>query len=142
MGPIDNTSVFSFSKFTLSPCCLKTSFHSSSDSFNSSLSSATIARSSAYRSFRLTSFIDTFLLISSITTMNSRGLRALPCLRPMFTLNCIGLKQGSAHPVREDIEYNENAFENCETDCEIVWAQIKLTGSKLLNIASMYRPPN
>ena len=44
--------------------------------------------------------------------------------------------------LREDIEYNENAFENCETDCEIVWAQIKLPGSKLLNIASMYRPPN
>ena len=35
----------------------------------------------------------------------------------------------------EDIEYNENAFENCETDCEIVWPQIKLPGSKLLNIA-------
>ena len=34
------------------------------------------------------SFIDTFLLISSIPTMNSRGLRALPCLRPRFTLNC------------------------------------------------------
>ena len=83
--PIDNTSVFS--KFIPSPCCLKASFHSSSDSFNSSLSSATMVRSSAYRSFRLMSFIDTFLLISSITTMNSRGLRALPCLRPMFTLN-------------------------------------------------------
>ena len=85
-APIDNTSVFS--TFTLSPCCLKASFHSSSDSFNSSLSSATMARSSAYGSFRLVSFIDTFLLISSINTMNNRGLRAIPCLRPMFTLNC------------------------------------------------------
>ena len=85
-APIDNTSVFS--KFTLSPCCLKASFHSSSDSLYSSLSSATMARSSAYRSFRLVSFIDTFLRISSITTVNSRGLRALLCLRPMFTLNC------------------------------------------------------
>ena len=27
-------------------------------------------------------------------------------------------------------------------DCEIVWAQIKLPDSKLLNIASIYRPPN
>ena len=33
------------------------------------------------------SFIDTFLLISSITRMNSRGLRTLPCLRPMFTMS-------------------------------------------------------
>ena len=29
-----------------------------------------------------------------------------------------------------------------DNDCEIVWAQIRLPGSKLLNMASIYRPPN
>ena len=46
--------------------------------------------------------------------------------------------------VRNDIDCNEGAFEGIITgsECEIVWAQVKLPGSKLLNVASLYRPPD
>ena len=45
--------------------------------------------------------------------------------------------------VKDDINSLECTFEDLtDNDCEIVWAQIRLPGSKLLNIASIYRPPN
>ena len=44
--------------------------------------------------------------------------------------------------IKQDIDYIEGAFNGFKTDCEIAWAQVRLPGSKLLNIASMYRPPN
>lgn len=44
--------------------------------------------------------------------------------------------------LRNDIDYVEGAFDEITTDSEIVWAQLKLPGTKLLNIASAYRPPN
>jgi hypothetical protein len=44
--------------------------------------------------------------------------------------------------LKDNIEYIEGAFDNFRTDCEVIWAQIKLPGSKLLNIASLYQPPN
>ena len=43
---------------------------------------------------------------------------------------------------RQDIDCNEEAFEDLNTDTEIVWAQIKMPGTRQLNIASVYRPPN
>ena len=44
--------------------------------------------------------------------------------------------------IKDTIEHVEGAFSNFKTDCEIVWAQVNLPGSKLLNICSVYRPPN
>ena len=44
--------------------------------------------------------------------------------------------------LRDDIEYVKGAFDELQTDNEIVWNQLKLPGTKLLNIASVYRPPN
>ena len=45
--------------------------------------------------------------------------------------------------VKDDINSLECTFEDLtDNDCEIVWAQIRLPDSKLLNIASIYRPPN
>ena len=43
--------------------------------------------------------------------------------------------------IREDIDCNTEAFEQFHTDTEIVWAQVKMPGTKLLNLASVYRPP-
>ena len=43
--------------------------------------------------------------------------------------------------IREGIDFNEDALKTFETDCEIVWIQLKLPGTKLLNVASVYRPP-
>ena len=46
-------------------------------------------------------------------------------------------------PVKNDINSSDCTFEDLtDNNCEIVWAQIRLPGSKLLNIASIYRPPN
>ena len=45
--------------------------------------------------------------------------------------------------VKDDINSLEYTLKDLtDNDCEIVWAQIRLPGSKLLNIASIYRPPN
>lgn len=44
--------------------------------------------------------------------------------------------------IRDDIDCHEDAFEDITTECEIIWAQVKMPGTKLLNIASVYRPPN
>ena len=45
--------------------------------------------------------------------------------------------------VRDDIDVTPDAFDSIpNTKCEIIWAQIKLPNTKLLNIASAYRPPN
>jgi hypothetical protein len=43
---------------------------------------------------------------------------------------------------REDLNCNEDAFDNIESEVEVVWAQIKMHGTKVLNVASVYRPPN
>ena len=61
--------------------------HSSSAPCNYSRCSATITRSSAYTIFFRTPVLLIFLLINSITKMKSNGLRALHCLKPMFTWN-------------------------------------------------------
>ena len=44
--------------------------------------------------------------------------------------------------LRDDIEHVEVAFYELQTDNEIVWTKLKLKGTKLLNIASVYRSPN
>ena len=44
--------------------------------------------------------------------------------------------------VKENIDYNEDAISVSKTDCEIAWVQIKLPGTQLLNVASVYRPPS
>ena len=75
------------SKFIFRPCFLNISFHSSSAPCISSRCSATITRSSAYILFFSTSVVLIFLLNSSNTKMKSNGLRARPCLKPMFTWN-------------------------------------------------------
>ena len=38
--------------------------------------------------------------------------------------------------VWDNIDMNEDAFSDLSSDCEIVWAQIKLSDTQLLNIAS------
>ena len=43
--------------------------------------------------------------------------------------------------VKEGIDFNEDSLKIFETECEVVWIQVKLPSSKLLNIASVYRPP-
>ena len=45
-------------------------------------------------------------------------------------------------PVRGDIDHVEDAFPNENKDCESIWVQLKLFNAKLLNIASLHRPPN
>ena len=76
-----------FPNRTVSPCLLNISFHSISCSWRSASSSATTIRSFAYNSFQSMSFVPVFLLSSSITAINNKGLNKLPCLRPPFTLN-------------------------------------------------------
>jgi len=45
--------------------------------------------------------------------------------------------------IRNDIEFIEDAFADIpSTNVEIAWAQIKLPNSKILNLASIYRPPD
>ena len=76
--PTHITAVFSILIF--SPCFPNASFHSPSTSCISYPLSTTTIRSSTYS-------ILTFLLTSYITIINMSGLRVLPCLKPMFTLN-------------------------------------------------------
>ena len=83
--PTRTTSVFS--RLILSHCFSNTPFHSSNTSCNSCLLSSIMARSSAYIIFLRIFFVLIFLLISSITMINSKGLRALPCLEPMLIGN-------------------------------------------------------
>ena len=82
---IHNTPIFA--RLIFSPCALNSSLHCSIASCGSRLFSYTIARSSAYRSFPSWYFTVAFLLINSSTVMNGSGLRALPCLNPMFIPN-------------------------------------------------------
>ena len=44
--------------------------------------------------------------------------------------------------VRKYIVCSEETLSDFKTNCEIIWTQIKITGSKTLNIASVYRSPN
>ena len=83
--PTHITSVLSM--FIFRPYFLNISFHYSVAPCNSSRCSATITRSSAYIFFLELSLVLIFLLISSITKMKSNGLRAQPCLKPIFTWN-------------------------------------------------------
>ena len=70
---------------------LDISFQSSSAPCHSSPRSATITKSSAYIIFLRASVLLIFLLISSIIKMKNNGLRALPCLKPMFTWSSFGI---------------------------------------------------
>ena len=76
-----------FYRLILSPCFSITPFHPFSTSCRSCLLSAIMARSYAYIIFVRISFVPIFLLIISITMINSKGLRALPWLKPMLTGN-------------------------------------------------------
>eukprot|EP00795_Rhopilema_esculentum_P017661 gene17661-9309_t len=45
--------------------------------------------------------------------------------------------------VKDGIEFIEDAIpDQKNSECEFKWVQLKLRGSKLLNVASFYRPPN
>ena len=92
--PTHITSVLS--RFIFRPCFLNSSFHSSCAPCYSSRCSGTITRSSAYIVFLRASVVLIFLLIRSITKMKSNGLRALPCLKPMFTWNSFDIPDPTA----------------------------------------------
>ena len=79
------------SRLIFRPCFLNISFHSSSANGSFYRCSATITRSSAYIICIRAYVVLIFLLISYITKMKSNGLRALSCLKPMFTWNSFDL---------------------------------------------------
>ena len=85
LNPTHITSVST--KRTLNPCLLKISFHSFNCSWRFASPSATTASPPAYNSFWNITFIQIFLLISSTTAINNNGVKALPCVRPTFTLD-------------------------------------------------------
>ncbi|KAK2159143.1 hypothetical protein NP493_1744g00039 [Ridgeia piscesae] len=75
-----------FSKRTLSPCLLKYLFTLSSVLRELLPPSAATVSPYACNSFRSTSFVQIFLLISSTKAINNNGIKALHYVRPTFTL--------------------------------------------------------
>ena len=84
---LSNPHHFCFLKGHYQSVLLTTHFRSSNTSCSSCLLSAVMARSSAYIIFLRTPIVLIFLVINSITMIKRKGLRTLPCLKPLLIGN-------------------------------------------------------